>query len=291
MCIIKVVMKMDEKMPYEQLWTCDLNTVKKEKLQEAFLFYFKEKCPKTKKELIEKINLEKQKREKRYTLVLEIDAEEKIRMPFTFFAWEENGNIHNSAYLAEIDAFTVHFSDEKHLKKHILENAEKYFSLEHSSFLNSCKDELTLSDLNLRIIEDMELPKTGKYYNFYEVVYSDNNYLKEFFRLKSFRTKNDPFYSLNYFSMNESIQGVFDYCIDKVPGFKEFSQDELHGNVWSFNKTLSSDDLRNLFNENESSEGKAFIELTKVFKKYKNIRVASIILSNFEKQNMKRSNL
>lgn len=272
-------------LTYEELWTTDLSTVKSsDKLKEALIYHFNAKVPRTRKELLESLAMEKAKREKVFTLILEIDAEEKIRIPFTIFAWEENGNVHNSTFLAQVDSFTVNFEDEIHLIEHVLKNSNKYFSKAHSDFLESCKGEIALSDLRLRVVQNMELSKTCKYDDFYEVVYSDNEYLKGFLRFRSSKKHFSPIYHTHssYYEMNDTIEGDFTKMIERTPEFKEFSQSELQGNIWPFNKTLSSGAIK------DYCDGRV-INPSKIFQKYKNIRIASILMTKFEKQNIKKN--
>lgn len=263
-------------LTYEDLWTTDLNSVKDiKKLKEALEYHFNIRGNYSRKKTIELLEEEKRKKEKVFSLVLEIDASEKIVIPFINFQ-DEKGF---TTFLAHIDSFTVNFSDEKELISFALKNKTKFFSDAHSSFLDSCMEDISFSDMKIKVIQTNN---NAKYNDFFTPVYSDNNYLCGFLKYKSQKKDYRPIYprQSSYYTPDLTIGLEFENKVERDPVFLEFAKDKLKGNIWPFNKTLLSGAIKDF------CEG-VVLNSDKIFQKYKNIRIASILLNEYERKHLK----
>lgn len=260
-------------LTYEDLWITDLNSVKDiNKLREALEYHFKIRGKFSRKELIKMLEREKRKKEKIFTLILEIDAEEKIKIPFLIFANEEN----ISTFLSQIDAFTVNFSSEEEFISFVISQKERFFSEKYVKLLEECKDSLLPSDIRVKIIQSNS---NAKYNDFFSPVFSDNVYLTGFLKYKSQKKDYRPIYpkGSSYYTPDLTIGLEFSNRIERDREFLEFSKDKLKGNIWPFNKTLLSGAIKDYL------EG-SVLNSDSIFQKYKNIRIASILLSEYERE-------
>jgi hypothetical protein len=265
---------------YEHLWIKDLTTYKVGDLKETLNYYFKQNVAKNmnKSQIIEKIENEKKKREKTFSLVLETDNREKKYIPVPLFKWQDdNGNISNSTYLSEIDNFTVQFDSKKDIIRSLTSSLE-IFEKEDADILKEYLENDALGYLDLKIIlNDKNI--SSKYEDFIEVVLVDNIYLRDFLsQCKGGRKYGfKPIYSYDSQYFNYNIILDFSNQIQRNDNFKEYCLKKLDGSIWPYNKTFQSGAIKDFCNY-----GGVNNQII-MFRKYKNIRIASILLNEYEK--------
>jgi len=281
----------NDDLKYMELWIKNISNWSNEKLQRALEKFFGVTASKdyNKEKLVAEIERQKLKREKKFKLVLELNLDsdpftrERQNFPLNIFNCEKNGELYEGAFLAEIDAFTVKFDDEKELISIILDEPSKFFAPEQAVYLERIKNEISPSWLSLKIFENGEILRNDPPYYYRQPVYSDNLLLTNFLEKKG--NKLQPFYN-DYDADFNFESGIREFNLNKSEQFQEYIFDSLtrYSDTWPSNKTFESNSLRN-YCENEPLNG------IYPFRFYEDIRIASIILYKYVNEKEKERNL
>lgn len=264
---------------YEELWTKKLETFDRNQLSNALKYFFNVESSKntSKGEIISKIEEEKAKREKVFSLVIDVDTENgKTRIPVPFWYETKEGEIEleQSTYLSKIDAFTIDFDDKKDLLDFLIAKSNILFDDETAHFLQ--QNSTNRGSIDIRIIMYYE-SHFGKYDTILDIAYSNNQYLKKFLKTCETGFNHKPYgYKPIYDSYGPNILlvSMFLETLKSNEEFKNFCQEKLNSS--SFNKTYNSGGIKDICFSAEVMDEMA------VFRKYKNFRIASMLMEDYQ---------